>query len=65
MKEYIKKNLGDMVIQYVCSIIIVLILGYFLKLDLLQLIIIETVIVFIDFFWKYRRYKKENSEKKS
>ncbi|MCX4365297.1 MAG: hypothetical protein OSJ70_05950 [Bacilli bacterium] len=65
MKEYIKKNLGDMVIQYVFSIIIVLILGYFLKLDLLQLIIIETVIVFIDFFWKYRRYKKENSEKKS
>ena len=65
MNEYIKKNLGDMVIQYVFSIIIVLILGYFLKLDLLQLIIIETVIVFIDFFWKYRRYKKENSEKKS
>lgn len=63
MKNYIKTNIWEMIMEYLGSMLIVFVLGYIIDLDLFQLFIVDTIIIAIDFIRKYNLYKRENSEK--
>ena len=63
MKNYIKTNMWEMLMEYLGSMLIVFVLGYIIDLDLLHLFFVDTIIIFIDFYRKYKIYKKENSER--
>lgn len=63
MKNYIKTNMWEIIMEYLGSMLIVFVLGYIIDLNLFHLFIVDTIIIFIDLLIKYRIYKRDNSEK--
>lgn len=62
LKDYLKANMWELIMQYLGSMLIVFIAGYLMDLNLFHLFIADTIIVFIDFFFKYREYKRMNED---
>lgn len=62
MKNYIKNNIWEIVMEYLGSMLIVFILGYILDLNLFHLFIVDTIIILVDMVRKYKVYQKENRE---
>lgn len=63
MKNYIKTNMWEIIMEYLGSMLIVFVLGYIIDLNLFHLFIVDTIIIFIDLLIKYRIYKRDNSER--
>lgn len=63
MKNYIKTNMWEIIMEYLGSMLIVFVLGYIIDLNLFHLFIVDTVIIFIDLLRKYKIYKNDNSER--
>lgn len=60
MKNYIKSNMWEIIMQYLGSLLIVFVIGYIMDLSLFYLFIVDTIIILLDFLAKYREFKKEN-----
>ena len=62
MKNYIKTNIWEIIMEYLGSLLIVFVLGYLIDLNLFHLFIVDTLIILVDLIRKYRTYQKENRE---
>lgn len=60
MKNYIKSNMWEIIMQYLGSLLIVFVIGYIMDLSLFHLFIVDTIIILLDFLARYREFKKEN-----
>ena len=60
MKNYIKTNIWEIIMEYLGSLLIVFVLGYLIDLNLFHLFIVDTLIILGDLIRKYRTYQKEN-----
>lgn len=63
MKNYIKTNIWEIIMEYLGSLLIVFVLGALIDLNLFHLFIVDSIIIIIDFIRKYKTYQKENREK--
>ncbi len=62
MKNYLKANMWDMIMEYLGSMLIAFVIGSLIDLNLFRLFIVDTIIIFLDYIRKYINYRKENKD---